>query len=106
LVGKLLLLLGRMSWMRTPSPLRLPGEGGSSSSAAPRLRRVQACSLEKTFPGIAVIGPEARTPSFSLRESCGWEVACVSGIQLNLLRDHLFYSPARVNLELFSNIFP
>lgn len=87
--------------MRTPLPLMLPGEGGSSGSAALRLRRVQARSLEKMFPGITVICPNARTPSFSLYESCGCEVACVSGIQLNLLRDHLFDSPARVKPKLF-----
>lgn len=88
-----------MSWMRPPSPLRLPGEGGS---AAPPLRPVQAHSLETCFQELpsSVLKPEL--PFFSRYESCGCEVACVSGIQLNLSGDHLFYSPARVNLKLFS----
>lgn len=44
-----------------PSPLWLPGEGGSSGSAAPCLPRSRRAAW-KMFPGIAVIGPEAKFP--------------------------------------------
>lgn len=82
-----------------PMELMLPGEGGSSSSAAPRLRE----GWQKCFQELLSSVPKPKLPFPPCMNHT--DVKSFVFPECSLLGDSLSCSPACVNLKLFSDVF-